>query len=252
MNRRNFMTAAASAGLAAVPASAAGGNAIIELRYFRLRNGSQTQRTNEFLSKHFAPAAKRAGAGPLGFFSAVIGEGNPFILGLISYPSLAAVGAVADKMMTDQQYLAGYKQYNSDVNFMRIENVLLKAFDVQPRVVPPPSGKAHLFELRTYESNNMIAARTKIKMFNTGEAGIFRRLGFSPVFFAETLVGRNLPNLMYMTTFESLSDREAKWKAFSSDPEWQKMRGLPEYSDSLIVSNTNIAILRSLNFSDIK
>ncbi|MFB3828108.1 MAG: NIPSNAP family protein [Bryobacteraceae bacterium] len=255
MNRRHFVTAAASAGAASVPASAAGGNAIIELRYYRLRNGSQVQRTSEFLSKSFAPAARKAGAGPIGFFSSVIAEQGPFALALVAYPSLAAVGEVADRMMADKQYRQGWEQYHggAELGFIRMENMLLKAFDVQPQVVPPPAGgKGHIFELRTYESNNAKAAAAKIKMFNEGEAGIFKRLGFAPVFFGETLVGRNLPNLMYMTTLESLADREKKWASFSADPEWQKMRAIPEYSDSLIVSNTSISLLRPLPFSEIK
>ena len=91
MNRRDFVTAAATAGMAAVPASAAAGSSIFEMRWFRLRNGSQVQRTTDFLSKHFVPAARRAGIGPMGFFSSLIAEQGPFVLALASYPSLQAV-----------------------------------------------------------------------------------------------------------------------------------------------------------------
>jgi len=251
MDRRSFVTAAAAAG-AAVPVSAATGNAIIELRYFRLRNGAQVQRTSDFLSKYYAPALRRAGAGPMGFFNAVVGEGSPFVLSLVSYPTFAAAGQAPDKLMDDKEYLKGYNEYNADSPFMRMENCLLRAFDVQPQVIAPAVEKGHVFELRTYESSSMTAARTKIRMFNQGETAIFKKLGFAPVFFGETLVGRNLPNLMYMTTFESLADRENKWKAFGSDPDWQKMRAIPEYADALIVSNISIAILRPLAFSEIR
>jgi hypothetical protein len=74
----------------------------------------------------------------------------------------------------------------------------------------------------------------------------------APVFFAETVAGRNMPNLTYMVTFSDLTDREAKWKAFGSDPEWLKMRSIPEYADALIVSNISNAILRPLPFSPIR
>jgi opacity protein-like surface antigen len=77
MQRRQFVGAAASAGLAAGPAAAAPQSAFFELRYYHLRTGSQTQRTSDFLSKHFLPAAQRLGIGPLGFFGAVIAEGSP-------------------------------------------------------------------------------------------------------------------------------------------------------------------------------
>ena len=45
-------------------------------------------------------------------------------------------------------------------------------------------------------------------MFNDAEAGIFKRLGMQPVFFGETIVGSNMPNLTYMVTFDSLAARE--------------------------------------------
>ena len=91
MDRRNLITAAAAL---SVPAPAATTkNAIYELRYFHMRNGAQIQRTSDFLSKYFMPAANRAGIGPLGFFNQLIAEQGPFLLALTSYPSMAAMEA---------------------------------------------------------------------------------------------------------------------------------------------------------------
>lgn len=255
MNRRNFVTAAASAGVAAVPASAAARNAIFEMRWFRMRNGSQVQRTNEFLGKCYAPAAKRLGIGPIGFFNAIIGEQSPFVLALTAYPSFQAAGEADGRMMADKEFQKGFEAYNSmaELSYIRVENALLRAFDGWPAMTPPPARQTpRIFEMRTYESNNAVAGKRKIKMFNEGESGIFKRLGFEPVFFAETLVGRNLPNLVYMVSFADLADRENKWKAFGGDPEWKKMRALPEYADAQIVSNISNTILRPLPFSQIK
>ena len=89
-------------------------------------------------------------------------------------------------------------------------------------------------------------------MFNQGEMGIFQRLGMRPVFFGETIVGRNLPNLTYMLSFDNLAEREKLWGAFGADPEWKKMRSVPEYADALIVSNISNSILRPMAFSPIR
>lgn len=258
MNRRNFFNAAASAGLAATPVfSAPAKNAIYELRYIRLRNGNQVQRTNEFLSKYFLPAAQRAGIGPVGFFSAVVGEQSPFVLALVSYPSLAAIEEIVGRLESDKEFQKGSEQYNAlgEMSYMRIENSLLRAFDGMPQIAVPPSDPnkpPRIFELRTYESNNSRALMRKIKMFNDGEIGIFKRLGMTPVFFAHTMVGPNLPNLTYMLAFDDLAAREKLWRAFGSDPEWQKMRSHPDYADALIVSNISNTILRPLPFSPIR
>ena len=88
-------------------------------------------------------------------------------------------------------------------------------------------------------------------MFNSGEAGIFQRLGMSPVFFGETIVGRNQPSLTYMLSFENLAAREQLFSKFGADPEWKKLRATPGLLDSEIVSNISNAILRpAVKFTD--
>jgi hypothetical protein len=256
MHRRQFVGAAASAGLAAAPVAAAQQNAFFELRYYHMRNGSQTQRTADFLSKYFLPAAQRLGIGPLGFFGAVIAEGSPFILSLASYPSADAFAGSVERLAADKDFQHGFDEYNSmtELSYIRMENSLLRAFDCMPSIAVPPTGQRppRIFELRTYESNNAKAAQRKIRMFNEGEAAIFQRLGMAPVFFGETRVGRNLPNLTYMLSFENLAARDQLWGAFGADAEWRKLRAQPGYADAEIVSNIGNAILRPLDFSPIR
>jgi hypothetical protein len=258
MHRRKFISAAASTGFAAAVSAAAATarNVILELRYFRLRTGSQVQRTADFLGKHFVPAAQRAGIGPMGFFSALISEQSPFVLALLSYASFDAMAAATDKMAADKEFQGGFDEYNSmsELSYFRMENSLLRAFDAWPAITAPKAAEkgTHIFELRTYESNNVKASKRKIKMFNDAEAAIFQRLGMQPVFFGETMIGQNLPNLTYMLTFDDLAARERLWGAFGRDPEWQKVRAQPDLADALIVSNISNAILRPLPFSQIK
>jgi hypothetical protein len=55
-----------------------------------------------------------------------------------------------------------------------------------------------------------------------------------------------------MLSFDDLAARERLWRAFSSDPEWQKLRATPGLSDAEIVSNINNTILRPLAFSMVR
>jgi hypothetical protein len=124
-----------------------------------------------------------------------------------------------------------------------------------PAVQPPPSDAKRpprIFELRTYESNNGTTLARKIRMFNEGEAAIFKRLGMQPVFFGETIVGSKMPSLTYMLSYDDLAARDRLWKEFGADPEWQKLRSKPGYSDAEIVSNISNQILRPLPFSEIR
>lgn len=254
MTRRNLMTAPAAF---ALPAAGAVRNAIFELRTYFLRTGPQVQRTADFLGKHFLPAAQRAGAGPSGFFSAIIAEQSPFVLVVTSYPSLAAMETASEKMAADKEFQQGFDGYNSmtEPSYIRMESSLLRAFDSIPSMEIPPveAGRPpRIFELRTYEAHNVKASKRKIKMFDDAEIAIFRRCKMRPVFFGETIVGRNLPNLTYMLAFDDMTARDQAWRTFGADPEWQKLRAQPGLTDPEIVSNISNAILRPLPFSPVR
>ena len=91
MNRRTVITAAAALSVPAPGETSK--NAIFELRYYRMRNGAQLQRTSDFLSKYYMPAAQRAGFGPMGFFNHLVADQGPFVLALTSYPNISAIEA---------------------------------------------------------------------------------------------------------------------------------------------------------------
>ncbi len=257
MTRRKFVPTAAAVALSA--SAQAKPPAIYEIRTIHLRNttDNQRQRFTDFLQHAAVPAFTRAGIGPVGFFSSSIGEEAPFILAIASFPSLAAMEERRAKLAADPEYIKALDAYNAPpgVNYVRIDSLLARAFPSMPAIELPTdaaSRPARIFELRCYESNNSSTLARKIKMFESGEIAIFRRLGMRPVFFAETLVGPRMPNLVYMLSYDDLAAREKLWRAFGADPEWQKLRATPGLSDAEIVSNISNTILQPLAFSPIR
>ena len=105
-----------------------------------------------------------------------------------------------------------------------------------------------VYELRSYEAATERLYRQKVKMFNSGETDIFDKLEFNPVFYAETLAGATTPNLMYLTTFENMEERNAHWDAFRTDPDWEAMKDLEEYQNT--VSKNVTRLLRPTEYSD--
>jgi hypothetical protein len=86
-------------------------------------------------------------------------------------------------------------------------------------------------------------------MFNTGdEIGLFKRLQFNAVFYAEVLAGGRMPNLIYMTTFENRVSRDEHWKAFGEDPQWKKLITVDEYKNT--VSKNDTRLLAPTDYSD--
>ncbi|MCX6622071.1 MAG: NIPSNAP family protein, partial [Acidobacteria bacterium] len=157
---------------------------------------------------------------------------------------------------SDESLEKARREYYSGggLGYTRMEVSLLRAFDSIPQVEAgtEPGAKPRVFELRTYESNNFHTLHRKIKMFDDAEIAIFRKTGIHPVFFGETLVGRNLPNLTYMVAFDSLAAREQAWSKFVADPAWLELRGKPGLADAEIVSIISNSILRPLPFSAIR
>jgi len=252
MKRRAFF--AASAGLPAATmmqsSMQASSPAILELRYFRLRNtlDNQRGRLSEHLGKAVVPALTRAGAGPVGLFASSIAPDSPFLLLLVQHASLAAFEQCWQRLAADADLRSAtdalYKQVS--LPYQRMDVHLLRGFRRFPSIEAPPTeaGRApRIFELRTYESNTPESLARKIGMFEDGEIGLFRKFGLLPVFFGEMIAGAKMPNLTYMVAFDNLAAREANWRAFATSPEWKKMAATPGLSDGEVVSNISSVIL---------
>lgn len=258
MTRRRFLPAAAAAPLLSA-AVADGMPAILELRTAYLRNGadSQRQRMADFVQNSTIPTLQKHGAGPIAAFGNVIAPDGPYIFIAVQYPSLAAMEETRAKTNADAAYQKATDKYLAapGLPYVRLENSILKTVPWMSGLeVPKHDGKraSLLFELRTYESNTSATLAHKVKMFADGEMSLFRRLGMIPVFFGTTVIGRRMPNLVYMLGYESLAHREKVWQAFGRDPEWAKMRDTPGNSDAEIVSNISSAMLSPLPFSQVK
>jgi hypothetical protein len=263
MTRRSFLPAAAAAAVSSGSGSAAddpAGRAILDIRYFRLRNTAENQRQRlaQFLEKSALPAIKRAGGGTVGVFAASVAMDSPFLMTLMSYPSLAAMEQMWAKIAGDSGYQKAREAFDSQpgLSYERSERMLLRAFASVPGIEVPAQGggkrSPRVFEVRMYESNNPSTLARKINMFNSGEIAIFRKLGMAPVFFGEMLVGPKMPNLVYMLGYDDLAAREKAWRAFGSDPDWKKMRDTPGWADAEIVSNISNFLVSPLPFSDIR
>jgi hypothetical protein len=259
MDRRSMLNSLAFAPLLTEFASGASQTSpsYLELKTWYLQNTPENQagRLAEYLEHGLAPALDRAGAKLQGAFGNLMGSDGPYYITLVEYPSLAGMGQTLEKLSADSAHTAAQQQLGKGAGlpFVRVESSLLRSFDVQPQVAVPsaPVTGARIFELRTYESQTFATLATKVGMFNSGESRIFQRLGMRPVFFGQTLVGPQQPNLKYMLTYESLAARDELWKSFVSDPEWKKLSSAPELKDSEIVKNIGNVLLRPLSFSKV-
>lgn len=226
-----------------------------ELRVYSLKNPEQQKLVEDFLKDTAIPALNRLGVKHIGVFTEMKPESQTRLFVLIQFNSLAHFSTVTESFDTDAQLQANGAAYlnapAASPAYERIESSLLKAFVHMPHL-EAPENKARIFELRQYQSATEAAGKKKIEMFNDeGEIDVFKRLGFKPVFWGETVIGAQRPNLTYMITFDDMEAKSAHWKAFGSDPEWKKISAVPEYADALLVNKITSTMLVPTAYSQI-
>jgi NIPSNAP protein len=230
------------------------------IRVYLLKTAEQEARVDSFLQNAYLPALHRLGIRRIGVFKPISNDTAMIrrIFVLIPFHSLEQFAGLPGLLEKDPQFLLDGKSYldasHTDPPYVRIESTLLKAFPGMPVLEAPASLKAapseKIYELRSYEGPTEHLFDNKVRMFNEGgEISLFKRLRFNAVFYASVLSGSHMPNLMYMTSFESMASREQHWKTFGEDPFWKKLLASPEYQHN--VSHVDIVFLHPAIYSDL-
>jgi hypothetical protein len=262
MKRRQWLVGAgagAATGAGLIPAARAAGGGerdCYELRSYEVRIGEQKTALDGFLRDAAVPAWNRQGIEPVGVFETAGGPEMPKVHVLLTHPSLDSLARSADRLEADSTFQkaaeAWLERPATSPGYVRYESTLLEAFPNVPRIEVPDTSQPRIFELRTYESHGERSHAMKVEMFTRlGELEIFRRTGLTPVFFGRTLVGRRLPNFVYMLTFADQAARQKAWGTFVADPAWDKLKNTPGYSDPEILSNLSSLTLRPTAWSQV-
>ena len=218
-----------------------------ELRVYTLKNETQQKMVEDYYQNAAMPAFNRLGSKNIGLFTELKPAGYTKLYVIIPFKSLDDFLKAPEKLAKDAAYNKAGMAYldapAAEPAYERIESSLLRAFMNMPKM-DVPENKSRLFELRRYESSGESAGKKKIEMFNTaGEIDIFKRVGLTPVFFGETIIGPVRPNLTYMLTYDDMAERDRNWKVFGSDPEWKRISSMPEYANAKIVSRITATFL---------
>jgi len=225
-----------------------------ELRVYSLKNQTQQKLVEDYFQNAAIPAFNRLGSKTIGVFRELNPTENIKLYVVLPFASVADFLKAQESLANDAVYnQAGTAYLNAPATapaYDRIESSLFRAFMQMPKIEVPEK-KSRIFELRRYESSGEAAGKKKIEMFNKGEIDIFKRVGLTPVFFGEALIGTFRPNLTYMLTFDDMAEHDRNWKTFGSDPEWKNISSIPEYANEKIVSRITRTFLVPTDFSQI-
>lgn len=268
MKRRDFFAASAATGLTlgmtglAAGVEGAGNRDLYVLNKFTFASPEKLEAYAEFL-KLAVPALNRAGIEPVGVFR-LRKEDNPKLelesdpnelWVLLPHKSLESAITMTERLALDEAWSSPIAESvlmapKDDPAYDRYESSLLLAFDRMPKLDVPSKKDTRVVQLRIYESHSIERHLKKVDMFNNGgEIDIFHKVGLTPVFFGQALIGSQLPNLTYMLEFDDPAAMEEAWNGFRSHPDWKALSKNEEYKDT-VCRITNL-VLRPLPASQI-
>jgi len=107
-----------------------------------------------------------------------------------------------------------------------------------------------IYELRIYHATPGKLPRL-LKRFETITLKFWDKYGIRQVGFWTSVISESNNDLYYLLEWQSLAEREQKWGAFMSDPDWIKARADTETDGPLAASISNL-ILAPTSFSNMK
>jgi hypothetical protein len=221
---------------------------------FRYKNTTQGRRMNELLGQGYVPRLGKIHAGPVIALAANIGPHVPEMLLISGYGSLEEFASVRAKMAGDAEASAAMEKLEngSEAPFDTQENSILEATEFSPAI---PREDRHnpsrYFELRVYHAPASAQLKALHDRFSGGEINIFHRVGIHPILYATTMIGANMPNLIYLIPFETLAAREKAWNAFGADPDWVKLNRDFTAKWGTVPTTIDVAIYRATGFSPV-
>ncbi len=218
-----------------------------QLKVYHFQTTQQEMAIDQYLKDAYIPALHRLGFAQIGVFKPIENKktDDKLIYVLSTANDLEKFAKLDLQLLQDEQYMEEGKTYldapHDSPPFARVESIFMKAFTGMPEMLTPKlngNKDQRVYELRSYEGPTEKLSANKISMFNNGEIEIFKNLNFNAVFYGQVIAGSTMPNLMYLTCFENMADREAHWKAFG--PPYKEMSELPQYQNNV---SKNVTIL---------
>ena len=107
-----------------------------------------------------------------------------------------------------------------------------------------------IYELRIY---HCLPGRLPalLQRFEKATLAMWQKHGIRQAGFWTVAVGESSNDLYYLLQWESLAEREKKWPAFMTDPDWVKARAESEKDGQILASVSNL-ILQPTAFSSVK
>ena len=256
MNRRRFLTTTAIAGAASTSLLHGDGHkkkqGYLELIRFVVRNRPAIGKLERYLGSTVIPGLNKLGCSPIGVFRPKHGSHGADVYMLVPHADVESFLSAWDKLEASSDFQAASDTTMEDQYYERMESTLMRTFSHMPEVEIPEAidgVSGRIFELRIYEAHNRMKSTLKVEMFNVAEIEIFEDVGLNAVFYGQTLIGPNQPNLVYMLVHDDMEAHGAAWKRFLDAPAWKELSQNERYKGT--VSKIHRTFLRPKPYSQL-
>lgn len=228
------------------------------IQIYHCTDKSQINNIDAYLKSTYLPHLHAAGISKVGVFEPIDNDSAKDKRLMVWFP----LQSINDLDKLDQLVeaidplgnnpLIHLENADSSLPYSRIETILTKSFKNQAQFVSSSDlvkSADRIYEFRSYEGPTEDMYLRKQHMFNEGnEIELFKKLNFNAIFYSKVIAGSRMPNLIYMTSFNNLEDRNAHWKTFGEDPTWKYISNLPQYLKT--VSKADIILMTARDYAD--
>jgi hypothetical protein len=228
------------------------------IQIYHCNSAAQINGVDTYLKNTYLPYLHKKGIQKIGVFAPIDNDtaSDKRIYVWLPMPSLNTLDILDQDVeqldpMT-KNALVDLENADGSLPYTRVERIITKSFIDQPKYVKESSlikSPGRIYEYRSYESPTENMHLRKVHMFNQGgEVVLFKRLNFNAIFYSKAIVGARMPNLIYMTSFNNMEDRNEHWKAFVASPEWQSISNMPKYMNS--VNRNETVLMYARDYAD--
>jgi NIPSNAP len=229
------------------------------LKVYHCASLPQVAHVEEYVGNRLKPFLKKHGVPVVGIYMPLANDTalDKKLMVWLPLTDLNVLGKIEDAFGSIDPFgsdpLIHLDSFQNNAPYSRIESTLASAFKLHPNYSSRKSFERsvdNIYEYRSYESATEDLHLRKVEMFNEGgEIDIFKRLDFNAIFYSRAIVGPRMPNLIYMTSFKNMDERNSHWKAFGSDPKWKEISPMPKYAGS--VSRNETILMKASKYSDL-
>jgi len=222
------------------------------IQVYHCTTSKQIENIDAFLKKTFLPYLHQNGIEKIGVFASLDNDTatDKRLYVWVPFKNIQKLDELDQKIEAldpmGNAAIIHLENADGSLPYTRIEKIITRAFKFQPQYARKSTltkSSSRVYEYRSYESPTEAMHLKKVHMFNEGgEVTLFESLNFNAIFYSKVIAGSSMPNLIYMTSFNSMEDRNAHWKSFGEAPLWKKISAAPEYLNTV---NRNETVLMS-------